>query len=63
VGLRAIRCGTLFDSTGAAPIRQAVVVVDGGQITAAGPAASTPVPAGAEVLDWSDRFVMPRRRP
>ena len=63
MALRAIRCGTLFDATGAAPVRQAVVVVDGGRITAAGPAASTPVPAGAEVLDWSDRFVMPRRRP
>src|SRR5712664_1488310 len=57
--LRAIRCGTLFDGTGAPPIRAAVVVVDGARITAVGPAATTPVPAGAAVLDWSDRFVMP----
>ncbi len=57
--LRAIRCGTLFDGTGASPLRSAVVVVDGARITAVGPAATTPVPAGAAVLDWSDRFVMP----
>jgi len=57
--LCAIRCGTLFDGTGASAIRSAVVVVDGARITAVGPAATTPVPAGAAVLDWSDRFVMP----
>lgn len=55
----AIRCGTLFDGTGADPVRSAMVVLDGSRITAAGPAASIPVPPGAEVLDWSDRFVMP----
>src|SRR5262245_44680869 len=54
-----IRCGTLFDGTGAAPVRGAVVVVEGGRVVAAGPAASTPAPAGADVLDLSDRFVMP----
>ena len=59
MALRAIRCGTLFDGTGAPPIRSAVIVVDGARITAVGPAASTPVPAGAAVLDLSDRFVMP----
>src|SRR6185312_8993418 len=57
--LRAIRCGTLFDGTGAPPARGAVVVVDGERIAAVGPAATTPLPAGAAVLDWSDRFVMP----
>jgi imidazolonepropionase-like amidohydrolase len=57
--IRAIRCGTLFDATGAPPIRSAVMLVAGGRITAVGPAASTPVPPEAEVLDWSDHFVMP----
>jgi imidazolonepropionase-like amidohydrolase len=56
---RVIRCGTLFDATGAAPIRDAAVVVSDGRIDAAGPAASTPAPPGAETLDWRDRFVMP----
>ena len=56
---RVLRCGTVFDGTGAPPLRAAVIVIDGGRITAVGPAASTPVPAGAEVVDLSDRFVMP----
>jgi imidazolonepropionase-like amidohydrolase len=54
-----IRCGTLFDGTGAPPVRSAMVVVEGGRITAVGPAATTPAPAGAPVLDLGDRFVMP----
>ena len=54
-----VRCGTLFDGTGAAPIQDAVVVVTGGRIAAAGPSAATPAPAGAEVVDLGDRFVMP----
>ena len=56
--VRAIRCGTLFTATDAPPITNAVVVANG-RITAVGPAASTPIPPGAEVIDWSDRFVMP----
>lgn len=45
----AIRCGTLFDGTGADPVRSAMVVLDGSRIIAAGPAASIPDPPGAEV--------------
>ena len=55
----AVRCGTLFDSTGADPIRDAVVLVQEGRITAVGPAATTVVPPGAETVDLGDRFVMP----
>jgi imidazolonepropionase-like amidohydrolase len=55
----AVRCGTLFDGTGAAPLRDAMLLVADGRVTAAGPANSTPVPAGAERLDLSGRFVMP----
>ena len=59
MALRVVRCGTLFDATGAAPLRDAVVVIDGERIAAVGPAASTPVPPGADVLDLRERFVMP----
>jgi imidazolonepropionase-like amidohydrolase len=59
VAIRAVRCGTLFDGTGADPIRGAVVLVDDGRITAVGPAATTAIPPGAEVVDLHDRFVMP----
>lgn len=55
----ALRCGRLFDGTGADPVAGAVLVIDGGRITAAGPAATTAVPPGAEVVDLGDRFVMP----
>src|SRR6516162_11309360 len=56
---RAIRCGTLFDATGAPPLRDALVIVTDGRIAAVGPAATTPIPFGAETLDLSKRFVMP----
>jgi imidazolonepropionase-like amidohydrolase len=59
VTLRAVRCGTLFDGTGAAPVRDAVVLVQDGRVTAAGPAATTAVPPGTELTDLSGRFVMP----
>lgn len=53
--VRAIRCGTLFDGTGADPVRDAVVVISDGRITSVGTAG----PPGAETLDLGDRFVMP----
>jgi imidazolonepropionase-like amidohydrolase len=55
VTVRAIRCGTLFDGTGADPVRNAVVVVRDGRVASVG----TTVPSGAETLDLGDRFVMP----
>jgi imidazolonepropionase-like amidohydrolase len=48
-----IKCGTLFDGTGADAVAGAELVVDDGRI-AAGPA-----PAGAETIDLGDAFVMP----
>ena len=59
MSIRAIRCGTLFDGTGSAPIRDALVVVDNGRIAAVGPAAHAAVPPGAAALDLANRFVMP----
>ncbi len=54
-----LRCGTLFDGTGADPVVGGLLVVDDGRIVAAGPPAATPVPPGARVVDLSGRFVMP----
>ena len=48
-----IRCGMLFDGTGADPVAGGEVVVGDGKI-AAGPA-----PEGAEVIDLGSAFVMP----
>jgi imidazolonepropionase-like amidohydrolase len=56
---RAVRCGTLFDATGADPVRDAVVLVSDGRITSVGDAATIAIPPGAEIVDLRDRFVMP----
>lgn len=54
-----IRCGTLFDGTGADPLRGGVIVVEAGRIVAVGPADATPPPPGATLIDLGSRFVMP----
>src|SRR5512134_2356492 len=55
----AITGATLIDGTGAAPVADAVVVVEGDRIRAAGAKASVPVPAGAAVIDAAGAFVVP----
>lgn len=54
-----LRCGTLFDGTGADPVPGGVVVIDDGRIVAAGPAEGIAVPPAARVIDLGGRFVMP----
>jgi imidazolonepropionase-like amidohydrolase len=54
-----LRCGTLFDGTGADPVPSGVVVIDEGRIAAVGPADRIPPPPGARVIDLGGRFVMP----
>lgn len=41
------------------PIDDGVLVVEGGVVRAVGPAASTPIPPGAEVLDVGGRVILP----
>lgn len=53
----AIQCGTLIDGTGGDPVSNAVVVVEGGSITAIN--ADGSIPRGAEVIDASGLTVMP----
>jgi imidazolonepropionase-like amidohydrolase len=55
----AITGATLIDGTGGAPVPDAVVVISGDRITAAGPRASVAVPAGATVIDGTGQFVVP----
>ncbi len=49
----------LIDGTGTAPLDDAVVVVEGNLIRAAGPRKSVPVPRGATVVDAKSKVVMP----
>jgi imidazolonepropionase-like amidohydrolase len=55
--LYAIKAGVLIDGTGGAPVKDAVVLVENGKITAAG--AGVAVPAGAQVVDLSARTLLP----
>jgi imidazolonepropionase-like amidohydrolase len=56
---RVLSGATLIDGTGAAPIPDAAVVIDGDRITAAGPRAALTWPADAEVVDVRGRTLIP----
>ncbi len=55
----AIRGGTLIDGAGSPAVPNAVVLVEGGKIRAAGPSAKVKTPADAEVVDATGKFLMP----
>lgn len=55
----AIAGATLVDGTGAAPVRDAVVVMRDGRIACAGPRAACPVPADADTVSAADKWVVP----
>lgn len=58
-GTVAYRGATLIDGNGGKPIADAVIIVRGGKIAAAGPAAITSVPADADVVDVAHRWITP----
>ena len=49
----------VVDGTGKAPVEDQTIVIDAGKIVAVGPAASTPVPAGARAMDLTGHTVIP----
>jgi imidazolonepropionase-like amidohydrolase len=49
----------LIDGTGAAPIDDSVVVIEGTRIVAAGTRAETPVPKGGQIIDGAGKIVIP----
>jgi imidazolonepropionase-like amidohydrolase len=55
--ITAIRAGTLIDGTGAAPVKSAVILIQGERITAVG--ATVAIPRGAAVIDLSAYTVLP----
>ena len=59
MAVRTLRCGTLFDGTGAPSRHDMLVVVTDGRITSVEPAAGRTGAPGSETLDLRDRFVMP----
>lgn len=55
----ALKGGMLIDGSGASAIRNSVVLISGGAIAAAGPAAVVSIPPSARVIDISGKTVMP----
>ena len=51
--------GLLIDGTGTDPIEDAVVVIRGGRIVAAGPGSEVEIPEGAEVIDVGGAAILP----
>jgi imidazolonepropionase-like amidohydrolase len=52
-----VRAGTLIDGRGGPPVRNAVIVIEGGRFAAVGPGVA--VPPGARVVDLSQATVLP----
>jgi imidazolonepropionase-like amidohydrolase len=57
--IRAITGATLIDGTGRAPVKNAVVVIEGTRITAVGAASKTRIPKGAQLIDGRGKFIIP----
>ena len=55
----AVTGATLIDGTGAPPLPNATIVIEGDRFSRVGPQVATPVPHGAEVIDARGRFLIP----
>jgi len=55
----AVRAGRLFDSKTGQMLAKQVVLITGDRITEVGPASQVKIPAGAEVIDFSQATVLP----
>jgi hypothetical protein len=51
--------GTLIDGNGGAPVRDAVVVIQGSTITAVGRKGQVAIPSGARTINATGKFVLP----
>ncbi len=58
-GSTVLRASMLFAATGSELVQDAVVVIEGGRIVAAGANGSTPVPEGADVYDLAGCTLLP----
>jgi len=55
----ALSHATVIDGTGAAPLRDATIVVSSGRITAMGPTDKVKAPAGAQVVVLAGKTIIP----
>jgi hypothetical protein len=54
-----IQGATLIDGNGGAPLSNSVVVIEGDRITGVGVDGEVEIPAGAEIIDATGKFVLP----
>lgn len=57
--VRAFTGATIIDGNGGKPIAHGTIVTDGERILAVGAGASVPIPAGAERIDVSGKYIVP----
>jgi len=57
--LKAVLGGTLVDGTGAEPVEDSVVLIEGKLVKEVGPKGVVKIPSGAEVVDAHGRMVIP----
>jgi imidazolonepropionase-like amidohydrolase len=55
----ALRGARVIDGSGGTPIDNAIVIIRDGRIVAVGSSTATPVPSGAEVVDYTGKTIMP----
>src|SRR5262249_49072743 len=54
-----LRGARVIDGSGGAPIDNAIIVIRDGHIVSIGTSAGTPVPSGAEVVDYTGKTIIP----
>jgi imidazolonepropionase-like amidohydrolase len=54
-----VLAGTLIDGTGAAPLPDAVLVIQGSRIVAVGPRATVSIPPGAQIIELPQATILP----
>lgn len=57
--VKVIKGGTLIDGTGASPLKDSVIVIEGSMVARVGRQGEVQIPSGAEVINASGQVVMP----
>ena len=57
--ITAITGGTLIDGTGAQPLTNQTIIINGNKIMSVGPTASTAIPKNATVIDVKGKWILP----
>lgn len=59
MGLLCVRGGTLIDGTGGNPVSNATILIENERIKDVGPSTAFSVPAGAQTIDASGKYILP----